>query len=551
MARAAGTGTLLDSSLRPKQPLQARLLKVRQLGQQRRREAIVEDSALDEHQFPSGPLPAKPGQSHKVSGPGGKNINPEKEPTSKVWELFTKVKHTYRPEFLKVFKLYDLNGNGSLDRSELKSCLADVGLRGTNVEEREAIQNILNVAVGNAKEVNFDHFIDHLVPAARGTLAELKLGKFRELWNEADADGTGLLSINEMLQIVRLMGVFPVDSQVLEAIVDVAPDVEHTCKTMEGTWIRNRDALNFERFCAIVPLLHERAARVEVLKLREVAESMGLSDAQREEWEDHLIALSEAFKRGFKPNEVGKVLRDHGLAPRFGVARSTKDSPSELLIEIAGPNGLEAACQDCGSLLKLAGKVRRHDRRRLEDVFKKFDLDESNSLSLLEVQHAFARCKIIPRTTIECQEMHAAVADFDEDGSGDVDVDEFVRLCQYVAERIRLIRREEERQCAAQCGYDKQQLEELREAFEALDDDNSEVLDGPELLRAIEMMRKQITREDLDLLFLEQGINMKQSAAVAAHFLQFVRVMHSLDQREVEGREEWARRRREALASPK
>merc|ERR1719329_112316 len=122
--------------------------------------------------------------------------------------------------FKRVFEAYDTNGSASLDQKELKACLADVGLRGTNEEEREEIKKIL--CSTESAEVSFEEFCSKLVPLVRQRLADLKESALREKFKEADVDMSGLLSIEEMVQITRLMGTVPSNDQVLQAILDVS-----------------------------------------------------------------------------------------------------------------------------------------------------------------------------------------------------------------------------------------------------------------------------------------------------------------------------------------
>lgn len=560
-----------DSQDKPGQALRVRMRRIRKLGQERMRQAIeaqgdsyvprdMSKSASKRFDDDSGApadqssvdAPAPKIQRARTQEPAKKQIcnrgkprsrsqqpRAEESPSKRELKRPTHALHVFEHQtardiatFKKVFDAYDTNGSASLDQKELKQCLADVGLRGTNEEERAEVKKILWST--DSVEVSFDEFCSEIVPLVRQRLADMKESMLREKFKEADVDMSGLLSIEEMVQITRLMGTVPSKDQVLEAILDVSPDVAQGCKTIEGTWIWNRDVIDFEKFRYMVPLLQERKARENHEHFSSLADDLGLADGEREWWRESLVDLHNAFQRSRAASspvdvqsESVRLIRDYGLCPP-GLSPDTLDTMVASFLDAVN-GGKENL--DFTGFLKVVGLMQRHDRKRLEAAFDKYDFNRNGSLSILEVQHALAACNLKARDANESDQIRMAIVEFDEDSSGEVDRVEFVKLVQFTKDRMRRRRREEERQLAIRHGYTEENFEDIREAFLALDEDMSEALDAEEVENALKMLRRTSNGSDAEQLLEELGLDPKLPT-LRVDLPCFMRLMFGFDLRE-------------------
>lgn len=434
---------------------------------------------------------------------------------------------------IRAFERYDTNRSDSLDQSELADCLADLGLRGKNEEERVEIRQILWSI--DKLEVSFYEFATRIVPTIRQRLAELQEARFSLAFTEADKDGSGALSIQETLQQLRLMGTFPSEEQVKDAICQVCPLAMHTGMTVDGAWLLQRDILDFHSFVALVRLLNEMTDRAHAEQTRQLAYEFNLPEEDKESWQHNLVDMHQVFQRlstpKVRPQVVSKagaslVVRECGLAPKNPAQRM-------LISTVVGEEADEEGNIDFKALLRIREKLREHDTQWLHRIFYKHDCNRSGGLSLMEVHSAMQEMGIQPRTEHESLELRALIDEFDEDCSGEVDREEFVNLFRFVCEKLHKVQREVERQTAVLYGWSDKHFDDLREIFMNLDQDASETLEVHEMMQAIENLQTSHLREDINPVMQEAGLP-QDSEGIKVDFLSFMKIMKALEDREAQ-----------------
>lgn len=523
-----------NTSLRPKQPKAARMLRI----QSARRESTKGSKGHQLPAFRGSSSAAAVGDIAGVEEPiTPSNANPSVERRRSQMQcsavLFTNKGDT--EAIRQVFDLYDRDASGSLDQSELQRCLSDMGIRGTNEAERAEVRKIL--CSTDLLEVDFQDFASKVLPAVRERLAKLKHTNIMEFFEESDEDRNGLLSINEMVRAVRLLGNFPLtEDELMDTIFEISPEVAGRVRAFEGGIIRDKGFVDSGLFGALASLLQERHIREQNARFLVISKGLGLSEEEQDVWSDILVELHDAFHRcdvfedmvespQAAQTEVLRLLTDHGLAGMDPQRAETVPKRVQELVAFCGES------LDFRAFLALAGKMREHDCVQLKKVFLRYDLNGSGALSLLEVQHAMKECRVVPRSQSEEEEIRAAVCEFDEDDSGEVDLHEFVRLCHFVHERLRVHRREEDRRFAIRCGYDERQFEAFRGVFDALDSNMNGVLEPDEVQQAAGMMLKRATKEDVLQLFKEVGLDPK-SKSTMVDIRMFLRMTRRFEQRE-------------------
>lgn len=530
---------LRNTSLRPKQPKEARMQRIQSARKERSNRSAGRSGSVPAFRRGSR-LPTE--GSEGTSSGAVRSLDRRRSQMQTSAILFTNSVGD-KDAIRQVFQLYDRNGSSSLDQSELQRCLSDMGIRGTNEAERAEVRKIL--CSTDLLEVDFREFELKVLPAVRERLAQLKHFNIMELFAEMDEDRSGLLSINEMVRAVRLLGNYPLtEDDLMHTVYEISPDVAGRVRAIEGGMLRDKGFVDSTLFGALAALLQERHIREQNTRFLVISKGLNLSEDEQVVWQDILVELHDAFHRSdvfenaeqnpaAAQTEVLRLLTDHGLAGMDPARAETVPKRVQELVAWCGSS------LDFRAFLSLASKMRDHDRVQLEKVFMRFDLNTSGALSLLEVQHALKECRVVPRNQSEEEEIRAAVCDFDEDDSGEVDLQEFVRLCNFVHERLRSHRREEDRRFAIRCGYDERQFETFRGVFDALDANMNGVLEPAEVMQAAGMILKHATKHDVIQLFQEVGLdpNKKSTTVDMRQFLRMTRCFEQRDERRKVGAE--------------
>jgi len=328
------------------------------------------------------------------------------------------------------------------------------------------------------------------------------------------------------------MGTFPSEQQVKDSILQVAPSAAQKSKALDGSWLTNRDILDFDAFAALTHLLKEICERERIDITAGLCAEYGITDEEKETFSHCLVSIKQVFERFCLPSRTTKrkvvtkshavmILRECGLAPRNVNQKSVMNS---MAAEEADDDGNV----DFKALLRIATRIREDDRQWLYAVFQMYDGDSSGGLGLSEVQAALAKCGVRPRTQHEIQEVKALINEYDEDGSGEVDHEEFVEMFRFVSQKLHTVQREVERQTAVRYNWTDAHFDEVRAAFMALDHNASESLEYAEMLEAVETFQHSCDRGDVNKFIQEAGV----SANSQVDFLGFMRILKALEDRE-------------------
>jgi Ca2+-binding EF-hand superfamily protein len=552
-------------SFKPKQALSARLKCIRQRGRDRKRsqgsfaqadillqssEDICGGSRQGKSKSPAhvsfrGTSPAK-GSSDEE----GEHDADQVADLPEVKQVKTRSKVEHRAsqvaEFLqwnqqdqqalrRIFDRYDANHSDTLDQSELATCLADIGLRGKNEIERSEIRTYLWSL--QKLEVGFYEFATKVVPNIRKLITTLQQEKLHIAFKEADMDCSGMLSIQETLRQLKLMGTFPTEEQVKEAICRVRPEAAALTRSIDGSWLNTRDILDYDGFSLLIRVLEENTERERADLLRQLILEFSMSEEERESWQHNLVETHKAFisrvvgKGAMHGPQVvsaasaALVIRECGLAPR-------NPTQKHIMATIIGEEADNSGNIDFKTLIKIGERLRHEDRQWLHRIFHKHDHRQAGALTLNEVTHALGECGIRARTSHETAEIKSLIDEFDEDASGDVDQEEFVDLFRFVSEKLHKVQREVERQAAVRFGWSDKHFEDLRNTFMALDQDASEALEIHEMTKAVENLASNHLRVDINPVLAEVDVPQSSKGVAKIDFLTFMKIMKALEDRE-------------------
>lgn len=400
--------------------------------------------------------------------------------------------------FRRVFNKYDKDGSGGLDQDELKGVLQDLGLKAKNEAEREAVRRVLSRCC--ELEVSFEDLVERLVPQVREALAAIKRMHLREVFELADEDLSGSLSINELVMALRRMNIFPSQEQVQESIQDVVPNAAGQLYSMSGELNLDANVVTWEYFEALASRLEEMVERARVLRKEEICRTLGLTADQQETWKHSLTDVHDAFhlyceksSETMSPSHLIHLVRDLNMVPwkRGEALEGTLRHITADFLSEDGCNGLEFV-----EVLSILERLRQMGEDYLRVVFRRYDVSGSGGLSLEDNRLALKDCNVEAKTVEESREMLDWLEEFDESGSGELVQKEFIELANFITDRLPKFRREKERQLCFRYGWSELTFDELRAVFIKYDADMSENLDAEELVQAISDVRPSWTFDE-------------------------------------------------------
>ncbi|CAB9523971.1 Putative calmodulin-like protein [Seminavis robusta] len=116
-------------------------------------------------------------------------------------------------EYKEAFGMFDINGDGTIELTELKQVMLQLG---QNPAEEDLIEMMRLVDVNGDNEIDFDEFLVMMTMRSgeRDTEAEL-----REAFKLFDLDGSGTISREELKTLMKNLGQALTDEEI-DAMID-------------------------------------------------------------------------------------------------------------------------------------------------------------------------------------------------------------------------------------------------------------------------------------------------------------------------------------------
>jgi Ca2+-binding EF-hand superfamily protein len=463
-------------------------------------------------------------------------VGKQKERNKKRFEArkarFLALPQSEQDSMRQAFSHYDADGSETLDMKELNSCLAELGLRGKNSEERSTVAQICQKLAQTIKaeevldpdeerkpdepfEIDLYQLVVDLLPQIRERLGEQRRGALLHLFAQHDMSATGRLGVDECKNIAKGMDLPP--STIAQVFDEQCP---------------NTEKLDFEVFQRLIGRLHEITDRIFRRKERIIKQEAKLDEQTFKKFRRELIPLYNSFqewdadKSGcLDPVECCALMKEFGLLPRTPAEREEL----EAMVKKADPdeNGL-----DFREFLDLISQIRRKciDKNRIEwkGFFDKHDKDKSGQLSVAEVSAVLAELNLTPKTHEEQHEIRILIQDVDEDGSGELSFQEFQMLSQRVIERLMMLNLEASKGLALELGFSVNELRELRAVFDQLDTDGSNAIDISEARHALVLLKRDISSEQLRQVWTRIDVD----GSDELDFAEFLRLMSVLNDKD-------------------
>lgn len=451
------------------------------------------------------------------------------------------------PEFEQVamrqaFSHYDEDGSETLNVKELNSCLAELGLRGKNSEERAAVVQACSklaqqLTADAAKEAgdHSDHHDDEelknisveidmyvlvidLLPQIRERLQDQRRSALLQLFTHSADATSGKLGVEECRNIAKTMDLQP---EIISAVIKefVPGDA--------------KDKIDFEVFQRLISRLHEITDRQLRRKEREIKEKTQLDEETFNQFRRELESLHTSFSEfdqdhsgNLDCEEVIAMMKEFGLLPRTAEDRKQLEEMVRKA-DSDGEGGL-----DFKEFLDLVSQLRKkcmsNHKEEQKHFFDRHDKDKSGQLSVAEVSAVLADLNMTPKSHEEQHEIRILIQDVDEDGSGELDFQEFQMLSQRVTERLMMLNLEAGKNLALELGFSLDELKELRSVFDRLDEDGSNAIDFSEGRQALTLLKRDIPQEQ----FRQVWNRIDVDGSEELDFGEFLRLMNILNDSE-------------------
>lgn len=321
------------------------------------------------------------------------------------------------------FDKFDKDASGALDANELRQCLTEMGLRGSNQEEKREItrlceeqahdpqaallcqrlesgttsiskmatdgsyHRIAAFAINRLTQgkhmggVDFFTFATDLVPKIRGRLQEMRTAEMMNLFMKYDADQSGSLSAEECLEVGKGLG--------LEAslINDVEKQILSEFPIEEQS---NSEATASNQFNKAP---QSQKGRKSIQPARKTV-SVSKRELNFDQFVQFMFRCQEYAQRMIRTKE-------REIQMEYQLSKEIFDQFRTNLV-------------------------------MLHDIFKHFDEDNSGSLDTNECMGVFVELGLMPRVKKEKDEVLKVMRESDKDGGGTLDFIEFLEMVRDV-----------------------------------------------------------------------------------------------------------------------
>lgn len=289
--------------------------------------------------------------------------------------------------------------------------------------------------------------------------------EFRELFNSIDSDGGGAIDLDELGEMMELLG-RPMSREKLQ-------------KMMSEVDTDGGGSIDFEEFCQLV--VNQSANEVKLTPLEDAKRAFKMFDTDGS-------GTIDASELGNALRAMGQKVSDEEVKEML--AQADDDGTGEIdfeeycrLIGLAPPPDSKASSADKKKKPDAAVDTKNIDPNEIftpddiqefTEIFNLFDEDGSGEITVEELAKMM---EALGRTMTEDQ-LKAMVATVDTDGTGSIEIDEFLMIM-------------------ARDKASQDPLADARKIFGMFDKDGSGTIDATELADALRAMGQQVADDDV------------------------------------------------------
>eukprot|EP00746_Dinoflagellata_sp_MGD_P147332 gnl/MRDRNA2_/MRDRNA2_79695_c0_seq1.p1 gnl/MRDRNA2_/MRDRNA2_79695_c0~~gnl/MRDRNA2_/MRDRNA2_79695_c0_seq1.p1 ORF type:complete len:774 (+),score=165.19 gnl/MRDRNA2_/MRDRNA2_79695_c0_seq1:80-2323(+) len=388
----------------------------------------------------------------------------------------------------QAFMRCDSDGSSTLDPREVRKSLAELGIQGKTPEEKRVVTQVCRDACALGG-VNFFDFVFQIVPAAKLELHRVRRSVLRERFEDYDLDDSGTLSQEECKEIVMELSAKGMDSTCKKTYNKDFVQLFAQCQ------LSGSSDIDFEGFVILLQLLEEHQAQIIAEREKYIATSNRIPQRMVLQYRGELIPLFEAFEHAdtdgscyLERKEVMNLMIEMGLSANEGHGREIVEATLEKLDLYEGIGFLDFLCLVKG--VRQEEELMAHDQ--VQELFYKYDTDHSGYISFAEASEVISDLGLSVSSIKDKNAIRELFEEVDQNGGGDLDVDEFYVLMQKCMERLRAETFQKERDLSQKLGYSSQQVEELKDAFHTLDEEGRGEIKIEQLKKVPELLGYEV-----------------------------------------------------------
>jgi len=404
-------------------------------------------------------------------------------------------------QFESAFKLFDRDKSGEMDEQELSKVLHFLGFQVSNEDVRQV-----------AMEVDFDGtgtMDSHEFLVCMRKLREREMASLKTAMTMHDVDRNGTADKDELQLILYSVGYLPDDLVIAEVLEDLGMDPASCALTFGMLWqfmveLRKREGLCHEDVRSVHKAFLRYATGTEVgaSHVAKILRFMGFSMSFEEK--QHLVAQVDIDDSGaLGLTELRKLHRicldqrakaiNHAFKTYSTASCGNSLSaviPLKAVPEALRTMGLDEAPEieeiqhtdgmDIRAFFKLARKLfaKQEEEVRhnggyttdevlaMRETFKSFDYNKDDTIQNNElvnlVKAVFPEMATDPKLRPQLKEI---IRESDQDGNGDLDFDDFLRLMHTVCELRQRKQLDKERRAIRETEFSPAEVHEFRGLF--------------------------------------------------------------------------------------
>jgi len=341
-------------------------------------------------------------------------------------------------------------------------------------------------------------------------------------------------------------------AKVVEGIVEHIPSANDTLRNMQGIYLIEKNIVTMQQFVRIAPILIERFQRDRVRRRLDIVLEFDISDDVQDIWGPGLVDLQDAYMKRLDSSGalmpvslLHYVAVDVALLTRRGhgfrekLYKLAKHEIQQRFMEVMGRAPAESseydnAVLDFGQVLRILTNIRRQECDRIRRTFENTDNDNTNGLSLSECIDCLAALGTVAQSKREAKLIDDMMEEYDEDESGELDVEEFMGLVKFVADGLRKMRRSEIIDKANDIGYSEDDFDAMEDAFINADWNLDYACEESELQVALRTLRPKgdFAGKDVDILLQDMGLKRLgggNGAKTKVGLWEFIQIARSVD----------------------
>jgi len=437
-----------------------------------------------------------------------------------------------RKMFEDVFNLYDADHSGRLQASELHECLLELGFRGVDQRERNAVEDLCEQTVKENFQADVDiaQFAAEVVPSVCRALQKLRRSALVDQLTLIDTTEDGRLDFDQLMEVVK-------DLWPVEVNTDPSNEVQAalTEEMRSHLLCYVREEVDYVQLCQKLGSIFEEVIWNNFTIQQQIRERRGNVDEDTfREFRKEMVHLDRLFERididhsgQLDKNECLRLFKDLGLMPK-----KTKEKTEVLTLVEAHGNEV-----DFGRFLKIVRQTRKMVEERTVKVLQRVNPawaeDENASVNSAQLSTIMSGAiGISLRSRKEQRVVSRVIREADADGDDLYTLHEVAKICCQAQELIRKVKTQEELDVARENGFTEAEMNQVRWAFETLDADESGSLDMREVKKAIYMLQADAMESLSEDKFEVAFKRLDDDHSGSLEFPEFLRLLRLLQDRE-------------------